>query len=870
MLELRDYQQRSLDVLEQYLSSVAEHGAQRAFVLTTNRPYLPAPSLPGLPYVCLRVPTGGGKTLMAAHAVGIAARAYLHADRAMCLWLVPSNTIREQTLKALRNREHPYRQVLDARFAGNVRVMDLTEALDIQRAVLDGDTVVIVSTLQALRRDDTEGLKVYEPAGALMAHFSGLAPALEAQLDKREDGSIPYSLCNVLRLRRPLVLVDEAHNARTPLSFDTLARFNPSCIVEFTATPQTEHRPERDLFASNVLHQVSAAELKAADMIKLPIKLQTHADWKEVIGAALAARRELEAAAQDEERQTGEYIRPLVLFQAQDIRHPINVDVLKRCLTDDFKIHEDEIAIATGKTRELENVDLFDRACKLRYIITMQALKEGWDCSFAYVLCSVADIQSSRAVEQLLGRVLRMPRATRKRRPELNYAYTFAASPQFVQAAQSIRDTLVENLGFQRMEAADFVRPLETAPLWQPGTLFAQPSVMVSAGLDPQALPAPTRETVRYEPGTGQLVALRVLTDTDQAALRDWCPTPADQLSVDRLADRSRGRTVVAGAGVAEAEPFKVPLLGIRVGQQLELFEADHFLAADWNLAQCDASLSEAEFPSQRVAGAAGEIDVSDTGQVEMIGFVAQVQEQLELLAVEPGWTVPALANWLDRHIQHRDIPQPYSSLFMHNVITGLLERRGLTVEKLARHKFRLRNAVEAKIAEHRRDHARRAYQAMLFEGGAQLETSAELCLSYAEDRYSPNWYYEGGYRFQKHYFRTIGELQSDGEEHDCAAFIDGLEPVKRWVRNLDRRPDASFWLQTSTDKFYPDFVAELTDGRVLAVESKGEHLWGAPDAKEKLAVGELWADRSAGKCIFVMPKGPDWKKIAEAIQVKP
>ena len=868
MLQLRDYQERSLNVLEQYLSAVAEHGAQRAFVLTTNRPYQPAPSLPGLPYVCLRVPTGGGKTIMAAYTVGIAARAYLQTDRPVCLWLVPSNAIREQTLKALRDREHPYRQALDARFSGDVRIMDLAEALYVQRATLEGDTTVIVSTLQALRRDDTEGLKVYEPAGALQHHFSGLASELEAQLERREDGTIPYSLCNVLRLRRPLMLVDEAHNARTPLSFDTLARFNPSCIVEFTATPQTRHNPERGEYASNVLHHVSAAELKAADMVKLPIKLQTHADWKEVIGAALAARRELEDAARDEERQTGEYIRPLVLFQAQaksKTRQTLTVEVVKQCLIDDFQIPEDEIAVATGQTRELEDVDLFDRGCKLRYVITVQALKEGWDCSFAYVLCSVADIQSSRAVEQLLGRILRLPRASRKQQPELNHAYAFAASPQFVQAAQSLRDTLVDSLGFQRMEAADFVRPAETAQLCGPGTLFNQPSVMVSAGLDPQALPGPTRDTVRYEPGTGQLVALQPLTNDDQAALRAWCPTVVDQLSVDRLADRSRGRTVVAGAGAGQDVPFKVPRLCIRVGEQLELFEADHFLAAEWNLAQCDASLSEGEFPSQRVAGAAGEIDVSDTGQVAMTRFVAQVQEQLQLLDNEPGWTVAALANWVDRQIAHPDITQTISSLFIHNVITGLLGARGLAVEQLARHKFRLARAVEAKIAEHRRNHAKRAFQVMLFEGGAPIEVGPDLCFTYTEARYSPNWYYEGGFRFQKHYFRTIGELQSDGEEHDCAAFIDGMESVKRWVRNLERRQDESFWLQTSADRFYPDFVAELENGRILVVEYKGTHLWSNDDSKEKRAVGELWAERSGGKCVFVMPKGPDFNAIAAA-----
>lgn len=303
--------------------------------------------------------------------------------------------------------------------------------------------------------------------------------------------------------------------------------------------------------------------------------------------------------------------------------------------------------------------------------------------------------------------------------------------------------------------------------------------------------------------------------------------------------------------------------LAIRVGEQLELFEADHFLVAEWNLAQCDARLSEGEFPSRTVVGAAGEIDVSDAGQVAMTRFVAQVQEQLELLSIEPGWTVAALANWLDRQIPHPDITQAISSLFMHTVITGLLEGRGLTVEQLARHKFRLAKAVEKKIAEHRASYAKRAYQAMLFEGGAQIEVNPELCFTYSEDKYSPSNYYEPGYRFRNHHFRAIGAFDNDAEEA-CAAFIDGLDPVKRWVRNLVRRPEASFWLQTSTDKFYPDFVAELVDGRILVVEYKGGHLWEA--ASEDRDVGELWADRSGGKCVFVMLKGRDFNEITAAI----
>ena len=415
MLQLRNYQERSLDALEAYLGLVTQHGASNAFYMQTNRPYVAIKQLPGLPYVCLRVPTGGGKTFMACHAVGIAAKSYLQLDRATCLWLVPSNTIREQTLAALRDREHPYRQALDARFSGQVRVMDLKEALYIQRNTLQGETVIIVSTLAAFRVNDTEGRKVYEPCGAL-SHHSGLSAALEAVLEKREDGTIAHSLANVLRMWRPLIIMDEAHNARTPLSFDTLERFSPSCIVEFTATPETIQKPEEELFASNVLHHVSAAELKAEDMVKLPIKLWTHSESREVIAQACAMQRTLELAAQQEERETGEYIRPIVLLQAQPKskeRQTLTVDVLKKLLVDDFKIPEEQIAIATGETRGIEDINLFDRGCPLRFIITVQALKEGWDCSFAYVLCSVAEMSSSRAVEQILGRVLRLP--TRRR-----------------------------------------------------------------------------------------------------------------------------------------------------------------------------------------------------------------------------------------------------------------------------------------------------------------------------------------------------------------------------------------------------------------------------------------------------------------------
>jgi len=876
MLELKEYQKRSLDALESYFQLAVKHGAKIGFhcqlelLQEEDRPYRVVPQLPGLPYICLRIPTGGGKTLMACHALGIATTEFLQAEHAVCLWLVPSNTIREQTLAALRDRRHPYRQAVDAHFGGLVTVMDLTEALYVTRGTLAGETCIIVATLAALRVEDTEGRKVYETCGALMDHFSGLTAELEVQLEKNGDGVIPKSLCNVLRLHRPIVIMDEAHNARTQLSFDTLQRFNPSCIIEFTATPETTHKPERGQFASNILHHVSAAELKAEDMVKLPIKLETRSEWKEVLAEALKTQRTLEAVAVEEEKQTGEYIRPIVLLQAQPTykdKPSLTVEVVRQSLIDDFKIPEDQIAVAYGETREIKDVDLFARDCPIRFIITVAALKEGWDCSFAYVLCSVAEIGSPRAVEQVLGRVLRLPRATRKRHAELNCAYALAASRRFIEAATSLKDALIDN-GFQRMEAELYVAGDEAQPtFFGAGTLFFEAEQVVPETPDLTRLPAELRQRVTFDPQTNTLAVTKALTEEDKAALKQCFTTPEAKQAVETLYQVSHGRAVKAGPTPAERGPFRVPRLAIRVDGQLELFEESHFLDTAWRLSECDAGLSEGDFPSEYVSGTTGEIDVTEQGKVE-VHFVDQIHRQLRLLGIEPGWDMAGLTNWLDRQIPHPDITRRESTLFINRVLTGLIESRRLTVDQLACQKFRLRTAVAEKIDQHRRAASLQAFQRVLFSPEAEpIEVSPEVCFDFAEDRYSPNWYYEGAYKFRNHFFPLVGELKEGSEEGEdkCAIFLDQLPAVKYWVRNLARRADSSFWLQTSTDKFYPDFVALLHDGRILVVECKGEHLWSNDDSKEKRTVGELWEDQSKGACLFVMPKGPDW----EAIEAK-
>ena len=291
-----------------------------------------------------------------------------------------------------------------------------------------------------------------------------VSPETVPGLERREDGGIKRSFANLLHLHRPLMIVDEAHNAVTGLTREMQARVNPCAIVEFTATPRD--RNGRRL--NNILHSVSARELKTEAMIKLPIQLSEHDTWQGAVSGAIAARASLARSAKDD----ADYIRPLVLFQAQPKNQEVTVDALKAHLVEVEGIAPERIAVATGDQRELDGIDLFDRACGIEHVITIEALKEGWDCSFAYVFCSVARIRSAVDVEQLLGRVLRMPYAARRRLSDLNRAYAFVSEPSFGASAQALADKLVA-MGFEEEEAKESIEPVQL-DIDEPGARFDQ------------------------------------------------------------------------------------------------------------------------------------------------------------------------------------------------------------------------------------------------------------------------------------------------------------------------------------------------------------------------------------------------------------
>lgn len=791
--ELRNYQLEALRSLQGYLGKVAHMGAKTSFYDITGTPYAPAPFVdPDTPYVCIRIPTGGGKTIVAAHAVGVAAKGHLQADNPMVLWLVPSTAILDQTLDALRNLNHPYRAALAKDFGRNVSVMSVAEALALSRPDATGRACIIVATLQAFRVDDTAGRKVYADAGALMDHFSGLKAAQLERLEKVDGADRPVaSLANVLRLHRPMVIVDEAHNARTALSFETLRRFDPSMILELTATPRTDPDPTGENPASNVLFHASAAELKAEEMIKLPIRLQTDTDWRKVVGQALDCQAALEEAAMSEEADTGEYIRPIVLFQAQSKSQAdpdrLTPERVAQFLTDDKRIPRDQIAIHATGFAELDKIDdISDPACPVRYVITVQKLREGWDCPFAYILCSVAELKSKVAVEQILGRVLRMPKAHRKTRDVLNRAYAFVTSRDFGETANMLKDGLVEGAGFDKLEAEQLVKAHQGLAFEEERADYEHRSEalpVTAGGSDEEVsialnkLPASLKARVRFDPESREIAVTRALSRDERNLMHlAFAKVPGAEKVIERLFIRSN-RIQATEMPDGEKPPFIVPRLGIRRQGALELFGPDHFLDLPWNLAECDVSGFVRRFTIQADTKA-GEIDVSDKGKMK-VKFVGHLHDQLAMAIQEPAWSLPRLVNWVDRGIPHPDVTKPAARVFIQRALEGVMKAKQYTVDELARYKFELRRELTDEIKTLREVREKGNFQALFAVDAQSFKTSADLAIVFDEQSYAYNQPYKGARKFNKHYVPVIGDLKPDGEEFRCAVFLDEHPKVR-------------------------------------------------------------------------------------------
>ena len=865
-LTLKTYQERALESLDAFLSAArgktTQAGMQSAFDaarrLGFGESIRPLPyrvletTMPEVPVACIRIPTGGGKTLLAAHAIEIAAQRYVGTTTPVVLWLVPSNTIREQTLNALKQPGHDYRDALLQHYpADRLTVLDIAECEQLRAQDFGGRAIVIVATMQTLRVDNTASRDVYAYKEVFEPHFASITsePFLE-KIGENDLAEQPYlkpahvgktkkSLANLLAWYRPIVMVDEAHNAQTELSLEVMKRIRPACIIEWTATPAP---------AQNVLFHVSAQALKAENMIKLPIVLSPHPNWQEAVRDAVLTREKLAEAARGED----DYVRPIVLFQADNANGEVPVEKLKQHLMTAHDIDERRIAVATGNQRELDGVNLFDKASPIEFVITVQALKEGWDCSFAYVFCTVQRIRSATALEQLLGRVLRLPYAKPRKDERLSRAYAHVSADVTAQVASELADKLVA-MGFEEMEAVAAVVKPQLGDLFGealPAVTTIETTIEVTAKVA-KLLQEAAPETVTVETLASGATVVKVSGEVS-AALRQTVATignAKERAAVEHQIERHHAQVLTAAAPSQRGATFAVlPQICAPVQGELMLVNADLIgEIADLSLAGQPADLPNfSERDDERaylIDIERGKLRIESERQAYLVDLDSAVG------GIRREEVIKALADKLaDNTIVRADMVA-----WIGKVLDGLAQRN-ITLTYCARHINRLADVMRERLREIVAGGKAAVFQQTLFGERATARLDEHHQFQFGP-LYPASWFYSGRYRFQKHFYPAPGELDDDPikEETACAIAIDQLGIVKHWIRNLERQPETSFWLPTSTDRFYPDFIAELSDGRLLVVEYKGGDRISNDDSREKRDIGMMWAKLSEGKCVFLV-----------------
>ncbi len=387
------------------------------------------------PRAVVKVPTGGGKTLLAIEAIKEYQTRLAKKQHGLVVWIVPSETIYSQTIRQLKDKSHYLRQFIDQSSGGNTIILEKGQKLT--KNDMENNLVILFVMIQSVSRTKgKEGLKVFQDSGGYEGFFPAdnrydLHKKIIAQypnvdyFDYMGQKSVKSSLGNAIRVSKPLIIIDEIHKVFTPTAKETISNLNPEMIIGFSATPKT---------GMNIISKVSGLELKEEEMIKLDMHIippiGDDNGWKAMLCNIKDRRERLEKEAISYQRSTGKYIRPMALIQAeltgkdQRGKGPVHAMDVKEYLVE-LGVNSDNIAIKSSSQNDIEDLNLLSKDVEIRYIITKEALKEGWDNPFAYILGVIPNAQSSSSMTQLVGRILRQPYVKKTGIPALDESYVY-------------------------------------------------------------------------------------------------------------------------------------------------------------------------------------------------------------------------------------------------------------------------------------------------------------------------------------------------------------------------------------------------------------------------------------------------------------
>ena len=793
-----------------------------------------------IPNVTLKVPTGGGKTLLATAAVEMVQVDFFRRQTGFVLWVVPSDAIYKQTWKQLANREHPYRQMLERASGGRVKMLEKGDAFTKQD--VESYLCVMLLMLPSAARQSKETLRMFRDSGRFTSFFpveddSVANEALMKQVPNLDENdladmgwaegvlpgsrSVKHSLGNVLRLLRPVVVVDEGHKAYSATARSTLDGFNPRFILELSATPNAGGH-----HACNVLVAVSGTALKEEEMIKLPINVinEDKGGWKHTLAEAHQKLIVLTEDAVKLQAADGRYIRPILLIRVERTGKEqrdsgfVHSEDAREYLIEKLGARPEEIRIKTSEEDTLGDEDLKLPTCEVRYIITKAALQEGWDCPFAYVLAILSKTTANTALTQMIGRILRQPDARLTRRTLLDECYVFTFDQDVTKAVEGVRKGLAEEG-------------------------MADLASQVRLGVRGGAKKATRKETLARRPefaGLPPIFLPRVLHADD---------------STDE--------------GARELD-YERDILG-----HLD-WESFRFLRAH------GMTMTEDDKATRTVA----KINMAakkDGGSVTQELFQETVADM-----PEEGLDIPFLVRQL-----LDVVPNPWQGMRILGETLDALRGRGVTEERLYTNRLELLREMKLDLKKQVHEASEALFRDKLAKGEVifRLVTSNDPKLNWKLAETLEVELAEGeaplkrknGEPIEKSLFEKVFRKDFNELEKDTAWYLDGKDSVHWWHRIAVSQ--ASYGLQGwQKNRVYPDFLACIhgTEGgkfRFTVLETKGEHLKGNDDTayKQKLfdiltehattamRAGELFLGTESEQLTFTMLMSDSWKQSLES-----
>lgn len=841
-MELKEYQQGVLTKLDRYLAALQERREEAEdFVefqkskgktatlgdycreawdqLSTERllPYLyhgdqptVAPHLSrhdglglSIPNICFKVPTGGGKTLLATAALERVQTDYFKRQLGLVLWVVPSEAIYRQTWKQLANREHPYRQMLERASGGRVKLLEKGDAFT--RRDVEGQLCVMLLMLPSAARKSKETLRLFRDSGRFTSFFpiEDDSEANRALLEKVPnldqndladlgfgDGVVPdsvsvkQSLGNVLRLVRPVVVIDEGHKAYSDTARDTIAGFNPRFILELSATPNTNSKHQ-----SNVLVNVPGADLKDEEMIKLPINVinEGKGGWKHTLTLAHSKQQELERAALAFQNETGRYIRPIVLVRVERTGKEqrdaglVHAEDAREYLRDQLGVKEEHIRLKTSSDDELADEDLLSPTSSVRFIITKDALREGWDCPFAYALAVLSRTTATTALTQMIGRVLRQPHAKATGVSALDECYVFTFDQEVTAAINSVRK-----------------------------------------GLEDEGMSDLASNVTSVDPGTGKTRNMRRETIQRRNEFAGLPPI---------FLPRVLHRDINSPDGYRPLD-----------------YERDVLGALDWEALEflgADKATMDADKLERTVARVTLDRNAKEDGQTSFA-----LEQEAVYSVPEEGLDIPYLVRQL-----LEVVPNPWQGMRLLEETLTALRNKDVTEAQIYANRLDLIQAMKVDLREQVNAMAENLFRDKLDSGeiSLRLVSSNDPALNWkiAEtleinvSDVDPLLYRKNGDPLEKSLFEKVYQSELNDLEKSTAWYLDESKCIYWWHRiAVNQR---SYGLQGwQRHRVYPDLLAcmhgvENGKFRFSVLETKGDHLKGNDDTEYKQKLFDLF-----------------------------